>query len=96
MQNAVVLNIIEGDFMPLLQVRDIPKELYETISKVAQTENRSISQQAIVLLKAALNSADERVTWRKSVLQEIDNFHIENNVNEFPDPAKLVREDRDR
>ena len=41
--------------MPLLQVRDIPKELYETISKVAQIENRSISQQTIVLLKVALN-----------------------------------------
>jgi Fe-S cluster biosynthesis and repair protein YggX len=81
--------------MPLLQVRDIPKALYETISRVAQVENRSIAQQTIVLLKKALNITNERTARRKSVLQEIDNFQIE-NAQEFPDPAKLTREDRDR
>jgi hypothetical protein len=81
--------------MPLLQVRDIPKELYETLSRVAQMENRSIPQQTIVLLKEALNITNERIARRKSVLQEIDNLHIE-NTDQFPDPAKLTREDRDR
>jgi hypothetical protein len=81
--------------MPLLQVRDIPKELYETISRVAQMENRSISQQTIVLLKTALNITSERMARRKSVLQEIDNLQIK-NTQKFPDPAKLTREDRDR
>jgi Fe-S cluster biosynthesis and repair protein YggX len=80
--------------MPLLQVGDIPKELYETISRAAQIENRSISQQTIVLLKTALNITGERAVRRKFVLQETDNFHIKNNTNEFPDPAKLTREDR--
>jgi hypothetical protein len=93
MQNAVILNT--GDLMPLLQVRDIPKELYETLSRVAQMENRSISQQTIVLLKKALNITNERMARRKSVLQEIDSLDIK-NVNKFPDPAKLTREDRDR
>jgi Fe-S cluster biosynthesis and repair protein YggX len=81
--------------MPLLQVRDIPKELYETLSRVAQLENRSISQQTIVLLKKALNITNERMARRKSVLQEIDNLQIK-NAQKFPDPAKLTREDRDR
>jgi hypothetical protein len=81
--------------MPLLQVRDIPKELYETISRVAQMENRSISQQTIVLLKKALNITNERMARRKSVLQEIDSLNIK-NTNKFPNPAKLTREDRDR
>jgi hypothetical protein len=81
--------------MPLLQVRDIPKELYETLSRVAQMENRSIPQQTIVLLKKALNITNERTARRKSVLQEIDNLHIK-NAGQFPDPAKLTREDRDR
>jgi hypothetical protein len=86
---------MQGDFMPLLQVRDIPNELYTTISRVAQMENRSIAQQTIVLLKKALNINNERMARRKSVLQEIDNLQIE-NAQEFPDPAKLTREDRDR
>jgi len=81
--------------MPLLQVRDFPKELYDTISRVAQAENRSIPQQTIVLLKTALNITQERKIRRKTVLHEIDNLNIK-NTNKFPDPADLTREDRDR
>jgi len=81
--------------MPLLQVRDIPQELYETISRVAKQENRSIAQETIVLLKKALNITGERTARRKAVLREIDNLHIE-NADSFPDPALLIREDRDR
>jgi len=81
--------------MPLLQVRDFPKELYDNISRVAQAENRSIPQQTIVLLKTALNITQERKTRRKTVLLEIDNLNLK-NTNKFPDPANLTREDRDR
>jgi hypothetical protein len=81
--------------MPLLQVRDIPRELYETISRVARMENRSISQQTVVLLKKALNITNERMARRKSVLREIDSIHIK-NTHKFPSPAALTREDRDR
>jgi len=81
--------------MPLLQVRDFPKELYETISRVAAAENRSVPQQTIVLLKNALSANQERKNRREAVLGEIDGFNIE-NANNLPDPAVLVREDRDR
>jgi hypothetical protein len=81
--------------MPLLQVRDFPQELYDSISRTAKMENRSIPQQTIVLLKNALNIRDERTARRKAVLQEIDDLQIK-NANKFPDPAKLTREDRDR
>jgi hypothetical protein len=81
--------------MPLLQVRDFPKELYDTISRVAKAENRSISQQTIVLLKNALQIRGERRARRKAVFEEIDNLHLE-NTQTFPDPAVLTREDRDR
>jgi hypothetical protein len=81
--------------MPLLQVRDFPPELYSTISRVAQAENRSVPQQTTVLLKAALNITHDRKARRKAILQEIDNLNIE-NTDKFPDPAALTREDRDR
>jgi hypothetical protein len=81
--------------MPLLQVRDFPQELYDTISRVAKTKNRSIPQQTIVLLKNALRIGDERMARRKAVLEEIDRLHME-TAQSFPDPAKLTREDRDR
>ena len=81
--------------MPLLQVRDIPADLYETISRVAQTENRSITQQTIVLLKAALNITEEQRARRKAVFREIDSLDVKGS-NTFPDPARFTREDRDR
>ena len=81
--------------MPLLQVRDFPSELYETISRVAQAENRSVPQQTIVLLKTALSITGERKTRRKAVLSEINDLNIK-NTNSFPDPAQFTREDRDR
>jgi hypothetical protein len=79
--------------MPLLQVRDIPDELYERIALTARAENRSVAQQTIVLLKDSLNNTAQRIARRKSVLKEIDGLDIKNTDN-FPDPAKLTREDR--
>jgi len=93
MQYAAVLNT--GAIMPLLQVRDFPSELYDTLSRVARTENRSIPQQTIVLLKTALNITQEQKARRKAVLRDIDNLNIK-NTNRFPPPEKLTREDRDR
>lgn len=81
--------------MPLLQVRDFPAELYNTISQVACAENRSIPQQTIVLLKDALAVTGDRKMRRKAVLREIDKFDVK-DTSAFPDPAKLTREDRDR
>ena len=81
--------------MPLLQVRDFPADLYDTISRVAREENRSIPQQTIVLLKTALNITQERKTRRKAALAETDILKLK-NVESFPDPVRLIREDRDR
>jgi len=81
--------------MPLLQVRNFPSGLYDAISRVARSENRSIPQQTIVLLKTALNLTEERKTLRKAVLREIENLNIKNTYN-FPPPERMTREDRDR
>lgn len=81
--------------MSLLQVRDIPEDLYENLAKIAKMENRSIAQETIVLLRKALNLKEEHISRRKRVLEEIDEFYIA-EVDNFPDPALLIREDRDR
>ncbi len=81
--------------MPLLQVRDIPEDLYEKLATVAQSENRSIAQETIVLLRKALNLTEERMARRKQVLEKISALNIP-NAQTFPDPAELIREDRDR
>jgi plasmid stability protein len=67
-------NCIQGvDDMPLLQVRDIPEDLYEKLSLVAKAENRSIAQETIVLLRSALNQKQERIAQRKEVLAQFLN-----------------------
>ncbi len=81
--------------MPLLQVRDIPEDLYDEISRVARLDNRSIAQETIVLLKSALNFTDTRIKRRLAVLEEIKSMDIDSS-DELPDPVDLIREDRDR
>jgi hypothetical protein len=81
--------------MPLLQVRDIPEDLYECLAKVAQSENRSIAQETIVLLRSALNQKEERKARRRKILEEINEISL-GDTDKFPDPALLIREDRDR
>jgi hypothetical protein len=81
--------------MPLLQVRDIPHDLYEKLSRVAAEDNRSIAQETVVLLKKALNFSEERISRRRRILAEIETLKID-NVDKFPDPAQLIREDRER
>ncbi|MBI9096972.1 MAG: hypothetical protein JEY91_00775 [Spirochaetaceae bacterium] len=81
--------------MSLLQVRDIPEDLYENLARVAKKENRSIAQETIVLLRKALDLKEEHISRRKRVLEEIDELYVA-EADSFPDPALLIREDRDR
>ena len=81
--------------MPLLQVRDVPEDLYERLSQIAEQDNRSITQETIVLLRKALNYKESRISRRKRILSEIRNDIIIDS-NRFPDPAVLIREDRER
>ena len=81
--------------MPLLQVRDVPEDLYEKLSRVAEADNRSIAQETIVLLKKALAYTEERKARRQRVLTVIEELNI-SNTNIFPDPSELIREDRER
>lgn len=81
--------------MPLLQVRDMPEDLYKTLAEIAEQDNRSIAQETIVLLKKALNYKESRQSRRKRILAEIQSDPIK-DVQTFPDPAALIREDRER
>lgn len=82
--------------MAILQVRDVPDDLYENLSAIAKEENRSISQETIVLLKNALNLKTERIAKRNSILAEIENLKPLEKRKGLPNPEDLIREDRDR
>lgn len=81
--------------MPLLQVRDIPEDLYDEITRVARLDNRSIAQETVFLLKSALNYSDTRIKRRLAVLKEIKSLDLDSS-DKMSDPVDLIREDRNR
>jgi plasmid stability protein len=82
--------------MPSLQVDNIPKELYEGISIMAVSEERSIEQETILLLQTALNIRKQRAERLKKAFDDINeiNRHIKKD-NDFLNHVDLIREDRD-
>jgi len=81
--------------MPLLQVRDFPQELYDSLTKLAHAENRSAPQQTIVLMREALGQPQNQLQRRRAVLERIEGaeFSLPEGA---PDAADLIREDRER
>lgn len=78
--------------MASLQVRNIPDDLYEALKVTAATEGRSLSAQAVTILKRAL--ADplvdrERVARRVAARRKAAGVMTRR-------AEELVREDRDR
>ena len=72
-----------------------PEDLYEELSRIAKSDNRSIAQETIVLLRSALNLKSERIKRRKAILKEARVLNID-NADQLPEPVDLIREDRDR
>ena len=82
--------------MATLRLLDIPDDLYGALEQRASTERRSVEEQAVALLKEALDvrPADNRER-RRRVLEEIDRRNLP-DTSKWPDPVQLIREDRDR
>jgi plasmid stability protein len=80
--------------MPTLQVRDLPEEVYSQLSYLAEKDHRSLTQEAIVLLKKGIEAEIGDRDRRKQALQKMAELGI--NGSDLPDPVTLVREDRDR
>jgi len=81
--------------MPLLQVRDFPKDIYEEIAFEAKRQNRTIAQQTIVLIKKGLGEEISNQERRRRLLDEIKIWDIPEEAKEI-DHVKWIREDRER
>jgi len=82
--------------MPTLQIRNVPEELYEELKSMAKEARRSINQQAIVVLKKAIEDYDDSKKTKKAKAIE---WIINNREQIQLDPKlaeKWIREDRDR
>ena len=90
--------------MPALQVRDFPEDLYGELRECASVECRSIANQVIYILRDYLRAyrrlqCEEerfaRIEERKGLFARIHALPKFEVPDGFPDPADLVREDRD-
>jgi plasmid stability protein len=85
--------------MATLYVRDMPDQLYKQLKKHATEEGRSISQEAVRLLRLALltdrpKPDPEFKAWLDRVTEQRERWAKEGR--KFPDSTTLIREDRDR
>jgi antitoxin FitA len=82
-----------GDIMPSLQIRDIPEDVYNALAERANTQRRSLAQQAIAEL-SRIPELEARRT-RESVIEQL---RASGPVlpKKALDPVRLVREDRNR
>lgn len=80
--------------MPTLQVRDLPSDVYAQLNYLAEKEHRSLTQEAIILIKEGIEQKIGNKERRKKVLEKIKNIGIDGS--NLPDPVELIREDRDR
>ncbi|MDA3903824.1 MAG: hypothetical protein PF441_10315 [Desulfuromusa sp.] len=82
--------------MPSLQVRELPEHIYQSLCHEAETSHRSIAQQAVAALAKGLSLELSPQMRRKALLSAIREGAESLQVSGFPDPALLIREDRDR
>ncbi|GAB6272255.1 hypothetical protein KN63_04985 [Smithella sp. F21] len=80
--------------MPILQVRDLPEDVYVQLNYLAEKEHRSMAQETIVILKEGIVSRLGNKERRKKLLETANVIDIDGST--LPDPVDLIRKDRDR
>ena len=82
--------------MPSLQVRELPEHIYRTLCREAEVAHRSLAQQAVAVLAKGLNLELSPQARRKALLEAIREGIERQPLSRLPDPAALIREDRER
>lgn len=80
--------------MPILQVHDLPDEIYSQIYLLAQKEHRTIGQQTILILQDSIDKRIGNKSKKQLVLKKMEDLNIE--ADQLPNPVVLLREDRER
>jgi len=81
--------------MASLQIRDLPDDIYETLSHRASKEGRSLAQQAIAELRE-LPELKARQRRLETLHRIRDRLSTDETRAFVPAPEDLIRQDRDR
>lgn len=79
-----------------LQIRELPESVYFSLQEEAERHHRSLTQQAIFLLKKGLEQDIDLQGRRQKVLSRLDSTARAFKWQKNPNPTKWIREDRDR
>jgi len=79
--------------MAILQIRDLPEDLYADLRRQAERDHRSIAQQAIFELRKAQGL---EVSARHLALERIRSAQPTRGGKRMPLPEAFIRADRDR
>jgi len=90
----IACTLQRGGIMPILQVRDLPEDVYVQLNYLAEKEHRSMAQETIVILKEGIVSRLGNKERRKKLLETANVIDIDGST--LPDPVDLIRKDRDR
>lgn len=81
--------------MPELHIRNVPAELHERLREQAVIDGRSMSAEAIVLLRQALQGG-ERLAGQRAAIDRLAEIRRRTRLPAgAPSAEQLVREDRD-
>jgi plasmid stability protein len=78
--------------MPSLHVRNIPDDVYEALRARAEREGRSISQEAIAILRRSLMSRRDPEDLLRDLRELRAQIHLPADA---PKPEDIIREARD-
>lgn len=81
--------------MPTLQIRNLPEDLHRELVEKAKREGRSLTQEAIVLLRRGLEQQEDARERRRRLFEEWSSRPIEIKGEMIP-PEVFIREDRNR
>ena len=83
--------------MALLQIKELPENIYSLLKQRTEAEHRSIAQEAIVLLAKGLDTSTSPKERRTRLLQKIEEeAELNSGTVAKLDPVELIREDRRR
>lgn len=81
--------------MPTLQIRDLPQEVYDSLTASAEANRRSLTQEATVILENNLLPLKRKLEKQKALdrLKELRPYFEGVTSDEI---VTMIREDRDR
>jgi plasmid stability protein len=81
--------------MAMIQVRDVPDHIYRRLAEQAKREHRSLAQQTLAVLSRGLGVEMDAKARRQKVLEAVARMD-HSRTKKLRDPARLIREDRNR